>query len=178
MSHLIYDVAVSIDGYISGPDGDISAFPHSGQIVDDYVHRLDSYAVALMGRATYEFGYAFGLQPGANPYPQMRSTILSRRIDLPPDPDVVIVRDESVDYVRHLKAETDGNIYLCGGGSLAASLAEAGLIDRLFLKRAPILLGGGTRLFGERGANLRLTQTGQTDYGGGLMLQSFDCERA
>jgi hypothetical protein len=33
--------------------------------------RLENYAIAIMGRATYEFGYRFGMQPGQNHYPQM-----------------------------------------------------------------------------------------------------------
>ena len=60
MQPIIYDVAVSIDGYIAGPGGDISAFPASGRLVDDYLERLADYRTVIMGRDTYEFGYRFG----------------------------------------------------------------------------------------------------------------------
>lgn len=79
MQPIIYDVAVSIDGYISGPGGDISKFAHEGPVVDDYFARLGQYAVAIMGRHTYEFGYRFGLEPGANPYKHMRTWSIRRR---------------------------------------------------------------------------------------------------
>ncbi|MFV2054116.1 hypothetical protein [Aliiroseovarius sp. YM-037] len=49
MQSIIYDVAVSIDGYISGPDGDIEKFPHQGQVVEDYFARMETYACAIMG---------------------------------------------------------------------------------------------------------------------------------
>lgn len=54
MQPLIYDVAVSIDGYIGGPDGDISQFAQDGAVVDDYTARLglETCATAIMGRAT------------------------------------------------------------------------------------------------------------------------------
>lgn len=177
MSKLIYDVSVSIDGFISGPDGDISQFPQSGRVVDDYFERLSGYSVAVMGRATYEFGYGFGLKPGANPYPNMRTIVLSRSIILPDNTAVEIIRTDACDYVRNLKKRDTGPIYLCGGGALAGSLARAGLIDEVRLKRPHILLSGGTRLFGEHGASLSLSQTHHTDYGDGSLYQAFSVLR-
>lgn len=174
-SGLIYDVSVSIDGYISGPENDISKFPQSGKIVDDYLRRRDGYQTSLMGRATYEFGYAFGMMPGDNPYPHMRTLVLSKTLSLPPNSGVERIDTDAIEFVRQLKVEIDTSIYLCGGGALAGSLARAGLIDILILKRVPIILGGGTRLFGDTGVDLPLTQTGFIDYGDGLFLQTFRC---
>lgn len=53
-----------------------------------------------------------------------------------------------MDVVRRLKREEGGAIWLCGGGSLAATLADE--IDRLILKRQPLLFGSGIPLFGDR----------------------------
>ncbi len=93
MQPIIYDVAVSADGFIAGASGDVSLFPHTGEVVDDYTARLQTYAAVLMGRATYEFGYAFGLTPGQNPYPWAQSLEISRTIDLPADAQVEHVTD-------------------------------------------------------------------------------------
>lgn len=174
-SGLIYDVSVSIDGYISGPNDDISQFPHSGPMVDDYLARRDNYQISVMGRATYEFGYAFGMSVGANPYPDMRTLVLSKTLSLPQKSDVEQIATDAVEYVRQLKAESDAPIYLCGGGALAESLAHAELIDSLILKRIPVILGGGTRLLGDASLGLSLTQTNFINYGEGLFLQTFRC---
>lgn len=40
MQPIIYDVAVSMDGFISGPGGDISQFAHEEPVVEDYANRL------------------------------------------------------------------------------------------------------------------------------------------
>lgn len=181
--HVVYDVAVSIDGFIAGPGADIARFAHEGQIVDDYLARLKRYAIAIMGRRTYEFGYAFGLKPGANPYPHMRSIVLSRSIELPASRDVEVVRQDAPGFVRALKHDittstVDEIIYLCGGGALAGSLAKEGLIDRLCLKRAPIVLGGGTALFGEAGADLEVKALSTREYPDGALLQEFEVSRA
>lgn len=168
MQSLIYDVAVSIDGYISGPGGDISAFPHDGPMVQDYLDRLTTYSACLMGRATYEFGYRFGLEPGRNPYPHMASHVVSRRLDLPDGAGVSLIRGDLLAQVDRIKAEATGPVYLCGGGELAGALARAGRIDLLRLKRQPIILGGGVRLFGPDAPALtpRVLRTRAFDTGG------------
>lgn len=147
MQPIIYDVAISIDGFIAGPDGDVSGFAEGGTVVDDYMSRLETYACAIMGRATYEFGYRFGLKPGDNPYPHMDCYVFSQTLEVPASSEVTIVREPMHDYVSALKQRLDGPTYLCGGGAFASSLLEVGLIDTLRLKRAPIILGHGVRLF-------------------------------
>lgn len=180
MQPLIYDVAVSIDGFISGPSvngiPDVSRFPHEGSIVEDYKARLATYAIALMGRATYEFGYAFGLPPGANPYPTMRSFVVSQSIQVPAGSDVEVIHDDALAAVRTLKSESTGPLYLCGGGILAGALLNAGLINRLRLKRAPTLLGAGVPLFAEVTDTPNLTLIEEKQHGNGIVFQDYAVE--
>ena len=79
MDPISYDIAVSIDQFICGRGGDISHFAREGKVVEDYTASLENYATAIIGRATYEFGYRFGMQPGQNPYPQMKTIIFRPR---------------------------------------------------------------------------------------------------
>jgi len=174
MQPIIYDVAVSADGFIAGPSSDISKFPGEGAVVDDYFERLKTYAVAIMGRATYEFDYGFGLKPGDNPYPHMRCLVFSKRIDLPATANVDIVREGAAESVRALKEKSKGPIYLCGGGAFAGSLLKQGLIDRLRLKRAPIFLGDGVRLFGDTIANIDVKLRESKLYDNGVLYQEFE----
>ncbi|MEJ6392520.1 dihydrofolate reductase family protein [Gymnodinialimonas sp. 2305UL16-5] len=171
MHPIIYDVAVSADGYICGPDADVSAFPHSGPIVDDYMARLQNYAVALMGRATYEFGLAHGLPPGANPYPHMRSIVVSSKLELPETSEIELWRDLSA--LNTLRQQAEGPIYLCGGGVLAQALAQACHLSELRLKRAPCILGSGIPLFAPGTPSFTLSLLEQRDYGNGLLYQAF-----
>ncbi|MGH2745414.1 MAG: dihydrofolate reductase family protein, partial [Thermoleophilaceae bacterium] len=59
-----------------------------------------------------------------------------------------LVRGDAADFVAALKREEGGDIFLMGGGVLAASLIEAGLVDELAFSIHPVLLGGGTPTFG------------------------------
>lgn len=173
MPSIIYDVAVSIDGYIAGPDGDISKFAHQGAVVDDYTARLADYSAAIMGRATYEFGYRFGLEPGRNPYPHMKTRVFSRTIEMPDHGEVEIIRGDARVALDEIKSSGAGPIYLCGGGKFAASLLRGGMIDLLRLKRAPILLGGGTPIFDGAAFEGNAVCTETSTYDGGYLFQEF-----
>ncbi|WP_371168241.1 dihydrofolate reductase family protein [Aliiroseovarius sp. 2305UL8-7] len=176
MREIIYDVAVSLDGYIAAPGGDVSAFPQTGEHADAYFERLDSYGTVIMGRNTYEFGYAFGLQPGSRAYPHMDHHIFSTGIELPDGADVTVVRDDWLDRLNELRSEDGKPIYLCGGGVFAGWVLAQGLIDRLVLKKVPITLGAGIPLFaGNPIATTWRTQS-MTPYPNGVTL--LDLTRA
>ena len=175
MQPIIYDVAVSVDGFISGPGADVSKFPDDGPVVEDYFERLKSYQCAVMGRATYEFGYDYGLKRGGNPYPHMHTVVFSKSIELGDNSDVEVVRDNPAQRIAQLRRTSDGPIYLCGGGVFAGWLLSLGLIDKLRLKRAPFLFGGGTPLFAGGGnAAIRLQTTKL--YDDGYVFQEFAVE--
>ena len=173
MQDVIYDVNVSIDGFIAGSGGDISMFPAQGPMIDAYLDRLAEYRVAIMGRATYEFGYRFGLKPGANPYPHTRTIVFSRTLDLPSRAEIEVVRQDAVQSVARLREGDAGPIYLCGGGAFAASLLEADLIDRLRLKRSPVLVGGGTRLFAAETRPRSLDLLAEFSFPDGAIFQEY-----
>lgn len=174
MQPIIYDVAVSADGFIAGPSADISKFPGEGAVVDDYFVRLKTYAVAIMGRATYEFGYDYGLKPGDNPYPHMQCFVFSKSTELPTSAKAEIVRKDAAETVHKLKETSEGPIYLCGGGAFAGSLLKYGLIDRLRLKWAPIFLGDGVRLFGDYAAGVDAKLHESKLYDNGVLYQEFE----
>ena len=177
MQPIVYDVAVSADGYICAPQGDVSLFPHEGDVVADYLARLESYAVALMGRGTYAFGLAQGLPPGANPYPHLRSIVLSSSLEIP-EGDVELWREADTGAIRALAREAPGPVYLCGGGHLAGWMMRAGLIDVLRLKRAPVLCGGGVPLFEGGVPKSAPALTEERCYEGGVVYQEFDLRAA
>ncbi len=176
MQPIIYDVAVSLDGYISGRDGDISAFAHDGPVVDDYMRRLSTYKTAIMGRETYEFGYRFGLKEGENPYPGMDAKVVSRTLELPAGSNVEIVKSVSAEYLIALKKDSTGPIYLVGGGKFAGHILNLKMVDILTVKRAPILLGGGARLFDSVQDTPTCSLENETRYASGYILQTYRME--
>ena len=82
MPKIIYYVASSLDGFIAGPEDDISDFAAGGSGVDQYLSDLQNFKTVIMGRRTYEFGYQYGLKPGQPAYPHMEHFIFSSSLQL------------------------------------------------------------------------------------------------
>lgn len=144
-----------------------------GAHVDAYQRRLTQYETVLLGRATYVFGYAFGLQPGKRAYPHMDHHVFSSSLELPEDADVLVHKGKWSAQVERLRNAPGGDIYLCGGGKLAGFLANNGLIDLLRLKTAPIVLGRGTPLFAGLQKPLGLRRVSGQTYENGVTYGEY-----
>jgi dihydrofolate reductase len=170
MRKVIYHVAATVDGFIARADGSFDFFPMEGEHVADYLESLQTYDAVLMGRGTYEVGLKRGV---TNPYPMMKSYVFSRSMQQSPDPAVRVVSTGAADFVRALKQETGRDIYLCGGGNLAAQLLSDGLIDELKIKLVPIALGSGVPMLGAIAKPLDLRLTASKIYGNGVLLLTY-----
>ena len=159
MRELVYYVAVTLDGCIAGPHGEFDGFlvegdhmqainrRYSATIPTDFAAGLgieqdtSMFDTVLMGWNTYAIGGV------ASPYRHLRQIVFSRTRTAEGE-NLEVTSDDPVAVVRRLKQEEGSSIWLCGGGALAATLADE--IDRLVLKRQPVLFGSGIPLFGER----------------------------
>ena len=166
MRALTYFVAVSVDGFIAGPDrADPTGYwpvseDYAEHVVAEYPETLTGAARAglgvtaagthfdtvISGRRTYEIGLAAGV---TNAYPHLRHVVFSRTLGLIPDPAVELIDSDPVEAVRAFKVESGKDIWLVGGGDLAGALYAE--IDRIVLKLSPLTLGSGVGLFGSSG---------------------------
>jgi dihydrofolate reductase len=166
MRALTYFVAVSVDGFIAGPDrADPTGYwpvseDYAEHVVAEYPETLTGAARAALGvtaagthfdtvisgRRTYEIGLAAGV---TNAYPHLRHVVFSRTLGLIPDPAVELIDSDPVEAVRAFKVESGKDIWLVGGGDLAGALYAE--IDRIVLKLSPLTLGSGVGLFGSSG---------------------------
>jgi len=173
MRKLVYYVATSLDGYIAGPNEAVDKFLGEGPLVEKYQQDLQEFDTVVMGRKTYEMGYKFGLQPGQPAYSHMQHYIFSESLsfDNPHEQVHIVKRDLAI--VRQLKEEEGTDIYLCGGGVFAGWLLDNQLIDVLKIKLNPIILGGGTPLFGNSHTVLSLHQTDVQEFEGDISLRTY-----
>jgi dihydrofolate reductase len=157
---LVYYVAVTVDGFIAGPDGGdpsgMSYFPLHPDLVEfiatEFPETLPGPARAAMGidgpgkrfdtvlegRSSYEIGRAAGL---SNAYPHLRHLVFSTTMGRSPDPTVELVAADPSETARSLKSEDGLDIWVVGGGKLAHALLPE--IDRLILKQFPAVIGSG-----------------------------------
>ena len=174
MNKVIYYVATSLDGFISGVDGDISKFPIQGEAVEKYQADLLNYKTVIMGRKTYEFGYDYGLEPGQPAYPHMEHYIFSETLQIKDLAKSVHIEKVTVERIKEIVASSPTDVYLCGGGEFAGWLLDNKLIDQLKLKLNPILLGEGVRLFGNSKTSLVGTLVERASFDGGLQFLTYD----
>lgn len=176
MSKIVYYVASSLDGYISGQDGDVSKFAAGGAGVEKYLSDLSDFGTVIMGRKTYEFGYQFGLTPGQPAYPHMQHHIFSTSLQFEDLHSQVQVEPVSIDRVRIIRDSASTDVYLCGGGQFAGWLLDHGLIDQLKIKLNPIVLGGGIPLFGDSKTSLHCHCSAIESYPDGLQILTYDID--
>jgi dihydrofolate reductase len=86
---------------------------------------------------------------------------------------VELVKGDAVEFVWGLKRQPGKGIYLMGGGELAQSLLEAGLVDRIGLNIHPILLGSGIPTFRDPGRRVKLTLAECRPLEGGCVLVNY-----
>jgi dihydrofolate reductase len=152
MRKIVYGAAVSLDGYIAGPDEEVDWLQWSDDVAAISQATFAHADTVLMGRRTYEAGVRAGMRA----FPGQRNIVFSGTLDPAEYPEIEIVRDDVVDYVRRLKESAGGDIILMGGGRLARPLLAAGLVDEVGVNVQPIILGAGAPLLPEIGARVGL----------------------
>jgi dihydrofolate reductase len=159
MRKVTFGGANSLDNFLARKDDAVDWLlwcDEAAAVMSSYWKTIDTI---LMGRKTYEV--ALHHSKGKSPYPGMRSYVFSKT--LPPEShrDVTVVPGDASDFVRRLKTEPGKDICLMGGGELANSLFEAGLVDEIGLNIHPVLLGSGIPLFHatSRQINLELLES-------------------
>jgi len=173
MRRIVYYVACSLDGYIAGPKGDSSMFVKKGSVSERYREDLEAFDTVIMCRQTYEFGYGYGLEPGQPTCEGKKHYIFSNSLFFERHhPDVFVMAPDE-EHVEALKAEGDSDIYLCGGGHFAGWLLEKGLIDAVKLRLNPVVLGSGTRLFGQSPASAKLRLVSSVPCDGGVHINDY-----
>ncbi len=191
MRKLTYFVATTVDGFIAGPQGQWDFLVTEGVTLRAQAEELPEtlpqharramglsdtparFDTVVMGRATYEPGLSAGFP---HPYAPLRTVVFSRTLPSKEEGSLRITSDDPVATVRALKREESPNglgIWLCGGGKLAAVLADE--IDELVVKLNPRLtLGEGIRLFEGRFSPRNLTLRGHRTFDSGVIWLTYD----
>ncbi|MEO1231793.1 MAG: dihydrofolate reductase family protein [Myxococcota bacterium] len=144
-------LACSLDGFIAGPENDVSwlegphpGLPHRDPDALTFDAFMAEVGCLLMGRTTHDVVASFGTWPyGETP------TLVATRRPLDPAAETVWAVSGTIDEVIAAAVRTAGarDVYLDGGDLIRQAL-EADLVDEMILTYVPILLARGTPLFG------------------------------
>jgi len=165
MRRVRYQVAMSLDGYIAGPQGEADWILMDPEI--DFAALFAQFDTFLLGRRTFEAMSGSG-------FPLTRAFVFSRTLRPSDHAGVTIVADKVEETVAGLKAEkSKKDIWLFGGGELFRSLLAAGLVDTVEVAVIPVLLGGGVPLLPPPAKQTNLKLTGHKMYKTGIALLEY-----
>ncbi|RBA18307.1 hypothetical protein FPRO05_10602 [Fusarium proliferatum] len=171
MARLRYNVAASLDGYIASPDGSTTWIVEDPTIDFPALHaEFDHF---IMGRKTYEVMQSFGADNPLSKRPKESVIVASRTMSQHNFPDVTVIQENVLDYIRRLKTNDGKDIWLMGGGQLAAQCLEAYLVDTVEVAIMPTLLGTGINLISSLPQNIKLELLNSTSLGSGILMTQY-----
>ncbi len=140
MRKVILNLAVSLDGFIEGPNGEFDwCFADQDYGLMDFMNRIDSI---FIGRKSYELI----LQMGENPYPDKLKYVFSRTLKNVGG-NTKLISQNIEEEVKNIIDQDGKDIWLYGGANLVTSFLNTGLVDEIQLAVHPILLSKGKSLF-------------------------------
>lgn len=140
-------IAVSIDGYIAGPDGELdwlSDYPITPELNYGYKDFFESIDTVIMGGRTYRDILNMGV---IYPYKDKTSYIITRNAFKSSKEDIIYITNNIEDNISELKKREGKDIWLVGGGEIVSLFLNQNWIDEMIITYIPILLGEGIRLF-------------------------------
>lgn len=171
MRKVIVSIHVTLDGFISGPIGDLEnldwAFPGVEETMPDIEDFLRSVDIMLLGRIVYEgFASYWPDQTGRfadwmNKTPKIVFSKTPKKVEWGKWDNISLIHENVVEVVKKLKQQEGGDMVIFGGANLVQSFTNLGLIDEYRLIVDPVILGSGKALLKnvEKRYNLRLLDT-------------------
>ncbi len=169
MRKVILGLAVSLDGYIEGPNGEYDwCFTDQDYGLTEFFNRVDTL---FIGRKSYELMQGQGEQsvPGI---PKLKEYVFSTTLTSVKE-GAVLIKGNLKEEVEKIKSENGKDIWLFGGASLTAALLELQLIDEFWLSVHPIILGSGKPLFSNISQRTHLHLQETNNYNPGLVSLKY-----
>lgn len=165
MRKIILNVAVSLDGFIEGGNGEYDwCFTDADYGMQEFLEGTDSI---FFGRKSYELFTASFSHLWNDKEHYVFSKILQELL-----PGAALITDIET-QVPGLKNQKGKDIWLFGGASLTTSLLNAGLIDEFILSVHPIILGSGKELFRNIKKRIGLNLAESKTYESGLVQNRY-----
>lgn len=172
MPRIQYFVAASLDGFIATSTDDLDwllQFDGFEGGADSYGEFMSGVGCIVMGGETY--AWLMEHEPGRWPYTDTPSYVFTHHeYRAPEGADITFVRGDVREFMADFeRAAGDRNIWVVGGGNLAAQFADAGLLDDIILSVIPVVLGSGKRLLPVKGPTPPLELAASRTMGRGIV---------
>jgi dihydrofolate reductase len=185
MRKLVVFNTVSLDGYFTGENGDLSWAHTDAQDAEwnDFVAgNAGGDGLLLFGRVTYEMMVSYWPTPLAaendpvvaermNNLPKI---VFSKTLDEVSWQNTRLVQSDMVAEVQKLKNESGPDMTILGSGTIVSQLAAAGMIDECQLVVAPVVLGRGRTMLDGLLENLPLKLIRERTFSNGNVFLCYE----
>ncbi|GAB4014182.1 dihydrofolate reductase family protein [Spirosoma migulaei] len=166
MRNVILGVAVSLDGYIEGPNGEYDwCFTDQDYGMTAFLARIDAL---VMGRKTYELLTNPDEVASNYSFDAYKKYVFSNTL-AEVAAGAELLRGDVRTQMDALKNQPGSDIWLFGGADLTASFLREGLVDEVQLAIHPVILGAGKPLFTNIQDRINLTLVDSKTYSTGLV---------
>lgn len=167
-------IAVSLDGFIARPDGDIGWLLQRDDPTEDhgYSDFIADKDMIVMGRGSYEKVMTFDTWP----YDRL-VLVLSKQLAGTSVPEALRgkVQFSSLgpkEALAELTRQDVQRVYV-DGGQLVQSFLRDGLINDMVITTVPVLIGAGRPLFGTLPHDINLTLLSNRSFPSGLVQSTY-----
>jgi dihydrofolate reductase len=147
---LFWQMMVSLDGFMSGPNRELDWHVVSGDFVPYVTRMLGTIDAIILGRVTYQLFAEFWPTADAAEAPAMNGLpklVFSRTLKKVDWKNSRLARGGPAEEIGALKRQPGKDLALFGSSDLASTFLRLGLIDELRLFVNPVVLGQGVPTF-------------------------------
>lgn len=179
---IITCAAISADGYIARPDGDVEWLNRIPRKSDYGLAKFEAGVdTILMGRKTYDWAMNYYRKIGKPEgvwNDRLTYYVFSRKPRKKAPAAIQFVSGPVRKFTARLRETPGKNIWMMGGAGLIASFLDAGEIDEFLLHVMPVFIGKGIPLVAPRHRDLPLKLLGSKRYPGGVAELHYEVPSA
>jgi dihydrofolate reductase len=174
MTRVICDMSASLDGYVTGPnDSRENPFGDGAETLHDWIFNaatdedralvqetLEGAGAIVMGRTSFDKNEGDGGWGDRGPLGDTPCFVVTHHEPTRAHPPIyTFVTDGVVSAIEQAKAVADDKTVGLHGATVMQQALPLGLVDEIRVHVIPVLVDGGTTLFGRLGSSIALERT-------------------